>query len=140
VWKARADGGAILQVTKQGGREAFESPDGRRVYYHKRPAPGIWKVPIEGGDEVQILDKAREGDWALWGGGVCFFLWKPGVGPTIQFLEPKTHRSRQIAELPNDFQMDESNYAPIAVSPDGKWLLYVRQDLESDVMLMEGFR
>ena len=31
VWKAPAEGGAAVQVTKNGGREAFESPDGKFV-------------------------------------------------------------------------------------------------------------
>ncbi|HEX6622898.1 MAG TPA: LpqB family beta-propeller domain-containing protein, partial [Pyrinomonadaceae bacterium] len=45
VWKAPAEGGATIQLTKGGGREAFDSPDGKFVYYTKADAPGLWRVP-----------------------------------------------------------------------------------------------
>src|SRR3989442_8578971 len=32
IWKAPAQGGLAVQVTKSGGYEAFESPDGKLVY------------------------------------------------------------------------------------------------------------
>ena len=35
VWKAPSNGGAAVQVTKQGGFSPFESPDGQYVYYAK---------------------------------------------------------------------------------------------------------
>ena len=35
VWKAPADGGQAVQVTKHGGFAAFESRDGQSVYYAK---------------------------------------------------------------------------------------------------------
>ena len=49
-------GGKPEQITREGGMEPVVSWDGRRVYYAK-PAPiqGIWEVPAEGGQEVQIV-------------------------------------------------------------------------------------
>jgi hypothetical protein len=45
-------------VTKiEGAREAFESLDGRFVYYANVDAPGIWKVPVAGGEETRVLDR-----------------------------------------------------------------------------------
>jgi hypothetical protein len=38
---------------------AFESLDGKRVLYSKYQEPGIWSVPAEGGEERQVLEKAR---------------------------------------------------------------------------------
>jgi len=54
IWKAPAEGGEAVQVTKQGGFSAFESPDGKFVYYTKdfreggEFTPGIWRTPVEG--------------------------------------------------------------------------------------------
>ncbi len=62
VWKLPSEGGPAVQVTRKGGREAFESPDGKSVYYHKRDVPGIWRVPVEGGEEAQVLDAGNQGD------------------------------------------------------------------------------
>src|SRR5689334_1103692 len=56
VWKAPAQGGAAIQVTHHGGVEAFESLDGMFVYYAKRESDGIWRVPVQGGEETQVLN------------------------------------------------------------------------------------
>ncbi len=53
-------------MTKQGGREAFELPDGRYVYCAKEEnVPGLWRVPAEGGEEEKVLDRVRQGLWAV---------------------------------------------------------------------------
>ena len=67
-------GGAVVQVTKmKGAEEAFESLDGKFVYYAKVGVPGIWKVPVAGGEETQVLDRSVWNFWALTGQGICFF-------------------------------------------------------------------
>ena len=57
IWKVSAAGsGKPLQVTTTAGaREAFESPDGKHLYYAKESTPGIWRVPVDGGDEVPAI-------------------------------------------------------------------------------------
>ena len=58
IWKQPAQGGAAVQVTKmKGGSEAFESADGKFVFYAKEDAPGIWKVPVEGGRKPKFSIK-----------------------------------------------------------------------------------
>jgi len=49
-FKVPAEGGAAVQVTRNGGHEAFESPDGKHLYYvtDKRTS-GVWVVPVDGG-------------------------------------------------------------------------------------------
>ena len=66
VWKAPADGGPAIQVTRNGGFAAFESPDGRRLYYTKYDAAGIWTVPVDGGDERLVHDLPPTGYWGYW--------------------------------------------------------------------------
>ena len=41
-----------MQVTKNGGFAALESPDGKSIYYTKFNAKGIWQVPVDGGQAV----------------------------------------------------------------------------------------
>src|SRR5437879_10075636 len=63
VWKVPAEGGPAVQVTRNGGREAYESRNGKFVYYSKLGVPGIWRVPVEGGEEIQVLDRGIQGHW-----------------------------------------------------------------------------
>src|SRR5262249_35422045 len=58
VWKIPAGGGDAVQVTRLGGYNAFESKDGKTIYYTKSQsnvAP-LWRVPAEGGEERQVID------------------------------------------------------------------------------------
>src|SRR6185369_6204743 len=68
VWKAPVEGGNAVQLTEQGGFTPFESPDGKYVYYCKSfSAPGLWRVPLEGGEEMAVfnLKAGMWGNWAL---------------------------------------------------------------------------
>jgi hypothetical protein len=43
IWKAPEGGGAAVQVTRNGGFNAFEAPDGQRLYYTKDYMQGaLW--------------------------------------------------------------------------------------------------
>ncbi|MBL8221462.1 MAG: PD40 domain-containing protein, partial [Bryobacterales bacterium] len=57
VWKSPADGkGPARQVTTGGGFRAEESSDGNWLYYAKRePKSGLWRMPLSGGEEEQVL-------------------------------------------------------------------------------------
>jgi hypothetical protein len=79
-----------VQVTKQGGFLAFESFDGKHVYYIKNfPTQGIWQVPVDGGEELQILNSfvsALVGDWAVGNDGIYFINEQGKDGTAIEFL------------------------------------------------------
>jgi Tol biopolymer transport system component/DNA-binding winged helix-turn-helix (wHTH) protein len=55
IWKAPRAGGEAKQVTRNGGNEAVESPDGRFVYYVRGGIAGLWSVPASGGDETLLI-------------------------------------------------------------------------------------
>ena len=53
VWKMPAGGGAAVQVTHNGGGCAFESPDGKFLYYIKPGSGGaeqLYKLQLSGGE------------------------------------------------------------------------------------------
>jgi eukaryotic-like serine/threonine-protein kinase len=139
VWKAPAEGGKAVQVTRQVGREAFESFDGNFVYYTKGfGISGIWKVPVTGGDETRVLDEALQGFWALLDNGIYFVNPKTTPHPTIDFFNFATGRISQVAAIEKELQLTSPS---LAVSPDGRWLLYAEVDyFENDIMLVENFR
>ncbi len=139
IWKVLAAGGDALQVTKQGGIEAFESSDGRFLYYSKQyGVRGVWKMPMEGGEEVRVLEQGEPQKWALLAGGICL-LDHHTTPATIDFFEFASKRLKHLT--PVDLGPNAAGPSGFAVSPDGKWVLYTRVDqLDSDIMLVENFQ
>ena len=142
IWKLPAEGGPAVRVTKRGGFEAHESPDGRLLYYAKgRAVAGIWSVPVTGGEESPIPELASAGyyrHWVVTDQGIYFVPQETTPRPVIKFVSFANRQVRQVLSLekpPIPWQKG------LAISPDGRWLLYVQEDQEiSDIMLVENFR
>jgi hypothetical protein len=134
---------AAVQVTRGGGIEAEESPDGRYLYYAKRSAPGVWRLSLEGrgGEgEERVLDIGGEGRWCLGSQGIYVLDAAPGRPPAIRFFDLATRRTSEVGALPPDWDYTDYGGA-FAVSPDGQWAVVTRERIaESDLMLIEGFR
>ena len=142
VWKTPADGGESVQVTKKGGFAAFESPDGKFIYYAKGiDAPGIWRVEVNGGEETPVLDQPKAGYWGYWAvvdEGIYFVNAALESHPTLDFFSFTTGRVRQIAEMEKEAVQWWSG---LAISPDGRSILYAQWDRnESTIMLVDNFR
>jgi Tol biopolymer transport system component/DNA-binding winged helix-turn-helix (wHTH) protein len=138
IWKMPSEGGDPLQLTKQGGFRAFESADGKIVYYAKTSSdPDIWRVPATGGQESPLsprLHVQKWRDWALVDNGILFFRERSAPHPVLSFFDFATARANDVAtfEKPGDW---------ISASADGKFVLYDQfDDQESNIMLLENFR
>jgi len=142
LWKVAANGGTPLRVTKNGGVNASESPDGRFLYYSKPDSPGIWNVSSRDGDERFILDQPSALDeWALGANGIYFVhrVAVPGTTvqakPSIEFLAFATGKITLVSLL------DTTAVSGLAVSPDRTSILFVRNEFyESSIMLVKGLR
>jgi Tol biopolymer transport system component/DNA-binding winged helix-turn-helix (wHTH) protein len=140
VWKMPSAGGPAVQVTRHGGFAAFESPDGRFLYYAKGLAvPGLWRIPTNGGEEIELirsLEAGYYGYWAVVENGIYYLdtMAKPGIA----FFNTTTHRTTRVFDLENR----PARQAPgLAVSPDKRTILYTQLDaLNSDVILVDNFR
>jgi Tol biopolymer transport system component len=138
VWKLPADGGKPFQVTAQGGFAAFESGDGQWLYYTRPWAPGLWRMPAGGGAETRILDVPHcWGYWGLGPDGIYVLDAKARARPTIERVDPATGRRLPVATLAGEPACGEPG---LAISPDGRSLLYVDAVRTSDLMLVENFR
>jgi len=129
IWKVSKDGGEPVQVTRSGGNAAFESPDGKYLYYDKFSQPGLYRMPAQGGEETQIL-RGPVGVYALTSKGVYFY----SDAKTIQFLDTATGKVSTIAALdkPSGF---------LTASPDDAYVVWSQTDRNTvDLMLVEGFR
>jgi Tol biopolymer transport system component/DNA-binding winged helix-turn-helix (wHTH) protein len=140
VWKMPSTGGPAVQVTRQGGFAAFESPDGRFLYYAKGlTVPGLWRIPTNGGEEIEVISSLEAGYWGYWvvvENGIYYLDTK--AKPGINFFDTATHRITRVFDLENA----PARKAPgLAVSPDKKTILYTQRDaLNSDIILVENFR
>jgi len=139
IWKLPAEGGQPALVTRQGGFEGIESPDGKFFYYAKgRRLPGVWRIPVEGGAETPVLDDHQAGFWRAWTvteQGIYFATAENPSRPLIELFSFATGKVTQIAALEKPFVLC------LSVSPDGRWLIYTQLDQSGgDIMLMENFR
>jgi Tol biopolymer transport system component/DNA-binding winged helix-turn-helix (wHTH) protein len=140
VWKMPSTGGPAVQVTHQGGFAAFESPDGGFLYYAKGlTVPGLWRIPINGGEEMEIVSSLEAGYWGYWAvveNGIYYLDTTTKSG--INFFDVATHRITRVFDL----ESPPARQAPgLAVSPDKKTILYTQLDaLNSDIILVENFR
>ncbi|MBL8207069.1 MAG: PD40 domain-containing protein [Blastocatellia bacterium] len=135
IWKLPADGGTAMQVTQQGGFEAFESADGKTLYYQKDNA--IWQ--FVDGAETRVIDGVEWGYWAVTAQGLCFLNRKTTPQFTIELFDFATQQVRRLANV----EKDPNIISPpgFAVSPDGRWILYKRIDQhDNEIMLVENYR
>ena len=139
IWKEPAAGGTAVQVTKGGGEEAFESTDGKFVYWAKLGVTGIWRVPVEGGEETQVLDVSTE---ALDAGGPGNLLLRPeksqlACSQVLQFRCRQDDASQAVLKRHKSRRLSTA----LSVSPDGRWILYTQLDQSgSNLMLVENYR
>jgi hypothetical protein len=129
-------------VTFQGGYDAVESPDGRFVYYTRRGVPGLWRTPVEGGEETLILKELQWEylrNWTVSDEGIYYLTCQ---GETLaerrcvaNFYDHESKTNEEVALL------GEIRNSGISVSSDGNWLLHTQMDKsETDVVMVENFR
>jgi len=142
IWRMPADGGETVQITQNGGYAALASDDGQFLYYAKRDKAGIWRTPVEGGQETMILDALAPGDWGNWTlfeDGLYFFQ-RQGRSrrATLSFYRFATD---SVHSLTNLRQAPPLHRPGLSLSPDRQWMLYTQLDqTQSDLMLVEDFR
>jgi Tol biopolymer transport system component len=137
LYRMPAEGGEAVQLTTAGGFLGFESPDGRSLFFTKRDfgdAPhGIWRIPVEGGDEVKFHDRGERNLWEVLDEGICY-LNLESDNPTVEFLEFSTGEVTWVAEVEGAARFG------FGVSPDGQWVVLSIPETYSEIMLVENFR
>jgi Tol biopolymer transport system component/DNA-binding winged helix-turn-helix (wHTH) protein len=142
LWKIPVNGGSPVQITKNGGVFGAESADGQSLYYAKLGTPGIWRMPLGGGEEERVLDRAGAGEWFNWAlarNGIYFRYAKKSkdhdyIG-LLNFFDFATKKITTVATL------DQAGGVGIGLSADGKSVLYDgKGDAESSIMLVKNFR
>jgi serine/threonine protein kinase/Tol biopolymer transport system component len=138
VWRIPAAGGAEERISRNGGGTAFESIDGKTLFFMRRvsePSP-LLALPLAGGPEREVA-KCVVG-FAVGPAGLYSLECLDGEQALQQapvFLrDPATGRGRLLGKL-------DQAVKGLTVSPDGKTILYTRLVGEgTDLMMIENFR
>jgi Tol biopolymer transport system component/DNA-binding winged helix-turn-helix (wHTH) protein len=142
LWKTLFSGGTPVRITKNGGVFGAESADGRSLYYAKFQAEGIYKMPLQGGEEERVLNR---------GGGPVWFNWALARNG-IYFRDVKHSRDHDPTGVLNFFDfatrktimvstLDQTGGIGLAVSADGRSILYDgKGEAESSIMLVKNYR
>jgi Tol biopolymer transport system component len=139
IWKVSLAGGPAIQMTRNGGDVPQASPDGQFVYFQRRSADrvSVWRIPVNGGDEAKVVDSVHpKGKWTVGDTGIYFFTAPDERGHSeIRCYEFANGNTRKVMTIDHDISYG------LALSPDGRTLLYTRIDeAGSDLMLVENFR
>ena len=138
TWKIPADGGEAVRVTRDGGFAALESLDGKHLFYVKRNVPGLWRMPVAGGEETRIIDGLEPYDWGNWilrEQGI-YFIRRDAGDSSVMLYDLGTGQSQRIA-----FLEDLPKRPSFTLSPDGAWILHAKLDRsESDILMVNDFK
>jgi eukaryotic-like serine/threonine-protein kinase len=136
IWKMPAEGGEAVQVSKHGGHIAYESFDGKFVYFARTPGQtSVWRVPVGGGDETKVLESALGQAFAVADKGIYFVTPNPDGAWVFQFHSFATNKVTTLAEIRQSVSWG------VSVSPDERYILYTQEDQTgSDLMLVENFQ
>ena len=144
IWRMTPSGEQLTAVTRTGGFEAQESPDGKYVYYSEQPPRGVsgldapvrlMRVAAEGGEGVAVLAQIWTLHWAATDRGLYYL--SPGPPKAVyvyQYADGKTRLIGNLAEQPGELA------GTMAASRDGRWLTVSRVEREdTDLMLIDNF-
>ena len=140
VWRRDLASGEETQITHQGGYAAFESGDGKKIFYSKYEGGGIWAMPAGGGTEEQITNALHHGYWghfAVVDSGIYFLDADAKPGPTILFYD---FHSRHVTPVLTLKENPLPWTASLAASRNGLTLYFVQYKLTSSIALAEDFQ
>jgi Tol biopolymer transport system component/DNA-binding winged helix-turn-helix (wHTH) protein len=136
VWKIPASGGEAVQVTRKGGMVAFESRDGKTLYYTKHDegeSGALYRMPVGGGEEEVVAPSVAGRNFAIGASGV-YFMERGREQDLVRYMPFATRKAKTIAAMP-------LRGNGIAISPDERSLLVSQTDQRAtDLMLVENFR
>jgi len=140
IWKMPSAGGDPVQISKRGGRAAFESADGKFIYYANAAGRDIWKLDLADGHESPVSPEIHVEHWSGWAlanNGIFFLDEESSQHPAVKFFDFSAGSIKDVVRLerPTPWR------SWISVSADGKFILYTQQDQqEGNIMLLENFR
>lgn len=149
IWKRAAQGGQEMQLTHNGGWAAFESHDGRLLYYTNSihsagrqgelftstKIGGLWVLPLGGGEEKQVLESVWYRAFAVVDDGIYYIPAPAAKGSSVRFRSFATGQDKEISSI------SQPTYQGLTVSPDRKTILFSAEvQTGSNIMVVDNFR
>ena len=109
------------------------SPDGKwvAVAANQREGTRVFKVPVDGGPPVRLLDTPSY--HALWSPDGRFIIYcEPLKGGNFYWVDLDTGQQRQLTDLKTGFVIQSFD-----VTPDGKQIVFDRLRENSDIVMMD---
>jgi Tol biopolymer transport system component len=140
LWKQDLGSGVVDQVTQHGGYSALESYDGKYLYYVKFFSPGIWRMPLSGGEEERIIDQPEAWYWAHWDitdNGLYFFDIAASPRPDMKFYDFQTRRITSVLQTDGQVRY----WTPgVSASRNGRTIYYATQYANATIMIAENIQ
>jgi Tol biopolymer transport system component/predicted Ser/Thr protein kinase len=146
IWRVPAEGGSEEPVTQGGGFLAFESSDGRELYFTRSPGDQpLFSLPTGGGAERRVIGCVQHFGFAVAPTGVAYVACLPAEDPAAA---PRRHRpALRLWETANGKDLvlatidtGSGGSLGLSSSPDGRSFLYTRYTASSDLELIDNFR
>ena len=124
IYRMPSTGGNAVRITSNGGTFSAESTDRQHLYFSKTfpsftdPRPGVWRMPVAGGQEELIIEDANRALWQVMDDGIYYVAFQ---SPTMRFFDFATRESRTLLDLEDvaDVQgspLDQVGAAQVAVA------------------------
>ena len=142
VWRMTPDGGQPSRITRNGGFQPIESPDGQSLYYLDH-YPGqnrtarLMRAALDGGQETVVLEGVRPLLWSVTDKGIVFVTRETD----FDALDIYRFSDRQVARVGRLAFRIPGIYTHMTVSRDARWALATEMvRFDSDLMLLDNFR
>ena len=133
IWKLPSAGGEPVRVTRSGGLFAREDPHGTGLFYIKTSEHAdLFRSEMDGSRERLVLRGVSKRGFVVAGGRIYYLRQDTATTISLRVLLLRTGEDRIIAHLV------EPLFLGLALSPDGRYLLYAPMQIASNLMLAEG--
>jgi serine/threonine protein kinase len=141
ICRVASEGGPPQRLTKAGALYPIESWDGKRLLFTKTEGTSpLYTMPAAGGNEERVIDCVMSRALAVTRpNNLYYFGCTPGAAPVpLHKRDLTTGRDEVLGTVEKG---SRNVFLGLAVSPDGKTVLYARfVGGGSDLMMLENFR
>lgn len=133
IWKLPSAGGAPVRVTRSGGFSAMEAPDATALFYTKTAEHAdLFQSEVDGSRERRVLRGVAKRGFVVTDDRIYYLRQDTTTSISLRVFMLRTGEDRLIAHLV------EPLFLGLALSPDGRYLIYAPMRIASNLMLAEG--